>query len=114
MKRTTILLSLCILFSALAAVAADKPPAVSLSNPNVLFIAIDDLNDWTGMLEGNSQARTPNMDKLASKGMLFTNAHCAAPASEKLFKMGESAIVYRLTLCAHLCLLIARSETSKR
>ncbi|MDA7928489.1 sulfatase-like hydrolase/transferase, partial [Mariniblastus sp.] len=48
--------------------------------PNVLFIAIDDLNDWTGMLKGNPQALTPNMDKLAATGMLFTNAHCAAPA----------------------------------
>jgi arylsulfatase A-like enzyme len=48
--------------------------------PNVLFIAIDDLNDWTGMLKGNPQAKTPHMDKLASQGMLFTNAHCAAPA----------------------------------
>ncbi len=48
--------------------------------PNVLFIAIDDLNDWTGMLKGNPQAKTPHMDKLASEGMLFTNAHCAAPA----------------------------------
>ena len=47
--------------------------------PNVLFIAIDDLNDWTDMLEGNAQARTPQMDKLASKGIVFTNAHCAAP-----------------------------------
>ena len=48
--------------------------------PNVRFIAIDDLNDWTDMLKGNPQAKTPHMDKLASKGMLFTNAHCAAPA----------------------------------
>lgn len=48
--------------------------------PNVLFIAIDDLNDWTGFLKGNPQAKTPHMDKLASQGMLFTNAHCAAPA----------------------------------
>jgi arylsulfatase A-like enzyme len=48
--------------------------------PNVLFIAIDDLNDWTGMLKGNPQAKTPHMAKLASQGMLFTNAHCAAPA----------------------------------
>ena len=48
--------------------------------PNVLFIAIDDLNDWTGMLNGNTQALTPHMDRLASKGIVFTNAHCAAPA----------------------------------
>ena len=57
-----------------------KPPVVSLSKPNVLFIAIDDLNDWTGMLKGNPQAKTPHMEKLASRGMLFANAHCAAPA----------------------------------
>ena len=48
--------------------------------PNVLFIAIDDLNDWTGILKGNPQALTPNMDSLAAKGMVFKNAHCAAPA----------------------------------
>lgn len=49
------------------------------TKPNVLFIAIDDLNDWTGILQGNIQARTPHMDTLASKGIVFTNAHCAAP-----------------------------------
>ncbi len=47
--------------------------------PNVLFIAIDDLNDWTGILHGNVQAHTPCIDGLASKGIVFTNAHCAAP-----------------------------------
>jgi arylsulfatase A-like enzyme len=50
------------------------------AKPNVLFIAIDDLNDWTGTLKGNPQAKTPHMDRLAAKGMTFTNAHCAAPA----------------------------------
>ncbi len=48
--------------------------------PNVLFIALDDLNDWTGCLGGHPQALTPNLDRLASSGMLFTNAHCPAPA----------------------------------
>ncbi len=47
--------------------------------PNILFIAIDDMNDWTGFLGGHPQAITPNMDKLAEKGMNFTNAHCSAP-----------------------------------
>ncbi len=49
--------------------------------PNVLFIAIDDLNDWIGCLDGHPQAKTPNIDLLASQGMLFTNAHCQAPIS---------------------------------
>ncbi|MDA0348580.1 MAG: sulfatase [Verrucomicrobia bacterium] len=46
---------------------------------NVLFIAIDDLNDWTGAYGGHPQAKTPNMDQLAERGTLFTNAHCQAP-----------------------------------
>ena len=47
--------------------------------PNVLFIAIDDLNDWVGCLGGHPQAETPNIDRLARRGTLFTNAHCQAP-----------------------------------
>ncbi|MGI9470105.1 MAG: sulfatase-like hydrolase/transferase [Rubripirellula sp.] len=48
--------------------------------PNVLFIAVDDLNDWIGCLGGHPQAQTPNIDRLAESGMLFSNAHCPAPA----------------------------------
>jgi choline-sulfatase len=47
--------------------------------PNVLFIAIDDLNDWVGCLGGHPQARTPNMDRLAARGTLFMNAHVQSP-----------------------------------
>ena len=46
--------------------------------PDILFIAIDDLNDWVGVLEGHPQARTPNIDALAARGTLFTNAHSNA------------------------------------
>ncbi|MEC9081683.1 MAG: sulfatase-like hydrolase/transferase, partial [Verrucomicrobiota bacterium] len=53
---------------------------VLAAKPNVLFIAVDDLNDWIGCLEGHPQALTPNMDRLAKRGVLFTNSHCAAPA----------------------------------
>ena len=48
--------------------------------PNILFISIDDLNDWIGCLGGHPQAKTPNFDRLAASGVLFTNAHCPAPA----------------------------------
>ena len=58
------------------ALYAERKPA----KPNVLFIAIDDLNDWIGCLGGHPDARTPNLDRLAKRGVLFTNAHCAAPA----------------------------------
>jgi arylsulfatase A-like enzyme len=48
--------------------------------PNVLFIAIDDLNDWVGCLGGHPDVKTPNLDRLAERGVLFTNAFCSAPA----------------------------------
>jgi arylsulfatase A-like enzyme len=48
--------------------------------PNILFIAMDDLNDWVGCLGGHPQAKTPNLDRFANSGVLFENAHCAAPA----------------------------------
>ena len=76
MKQTTILtlaVSLfCVLDSTNETFAADRP--------NILFIAVDDMNDWNGVLGGNPQAKTPHMETLASKAMVFTNAHCAAPA----------------------------------
>ena len=50
------------------------------AKPNVLFIAIDDLNDWIGALGGHPQARTPNLDRLAKRGVLFTRAYCSAPS----------------------------------
>ena len=50
------------------------------NRPNVLFMAIDDLNDWIGCLGGHPDVKTPNLDRLAARGVLFTNAHCSAPA----------------------------------
>lgn len=48
-------------------------------SPNILMIAIDDFNDWTASLGGHPQAQTPNIDRLAASGTLFTNAQCQAP-----------------------------------
>src|SRR5688572_23279565 len=50
----------------------------SSTKPNVLFIVIDDLNDWVGYLGGNAQSPTPNLDRLARRGVRFTNAHASA------------------------------------
>ncbi|MDG3002530.1 sulfatase [Paludisphaera mucosa] len=47
--------------------------------PNVLFIAVDDLNHWVGHLGRNPQTSTPNIDRLAARGVRFTHAYCAAP-----------------------------------
>ena len=59
---------------ALPVVPEEAPPA---KGPNVIFIVVDDLNDWCGFLGGHPQARTPNIDRFAHSGMAFTNAHCA-------------------------------------
>lgn len=53
-------------------VAAEKVA----SKPNILFISMDDLNDWIGCMGGHPQTITPNLDRLAAMGVLFTNAHC--------------------------------------
>ncbi len=50
--------------------------AASQNRPNVLFIAIDDLNDWIGCFGGNAQVKTPNLDRLnAEGGMVMYDAH---------------------------------------
>ena len=58
---------------------ADSTDKSVPDKPNVLFLAVDDLNDWVGCLGGHPQAKTPNIDRLARKGVLFEQAHCAAP-----------------------------------
>jgi arylsulfatase A-like enzyme len=60
----------------LLAVMLMLAPAHAVEKPNVLLIAVDDLNDWIGCLGGHPQTVTPNIDRLAARGMLFTNAHC--------------------------------------
>lgn len=67
------------LASTLAAAAASPASPANGEKPNVLFIAIDDMNDWIGCLGGNPDVKTPNLDKLARRGVLFTRAYCAAP-----------------------------------
>jgi arylsulfatase A-like enzyme len=47
--------------------------------PNILFIAVDDLNHWVGYLGRNPQTKTPNLDRLAARGVRFTHSYCAAP-----------------------------------
>jgi choline-sulfatase len=65
------LLTLLFSTSSYLAYAADRP--------NILFIAIDDQNDWVGHMGGHPLAKTPNLDRLAQRGTSFLNAHCNAP-----------------------------------
>ena len=59
------------------------------ARPNVLFLAVDDMNDWIGCLETTPCALTPNIDRLAARGVCFTNAHTAgvfcAPSRAAIF-----------------------------
>lgn len=52
---------------------------VSAERPSVLFINVDDWNDWNSVLEGHPQAITPNIQRLAERGVVFSNAICASP-----------------------------------
>ena len=53
---------------------------LSAETPNVLFLAVDDMNDWVNCLGGyEGTVYTPNIDRLAGRGILFTNAHCPSP-----------------------------------
>ena len=72
---------------ALLAIACQSVSAAE--RPNVLFLAVDDMNDWIGCLENTPRAITPNIDKLAKRGVNFTNAHTAgvfcAPSRADIF-----------------------------
>jgi arylsulfatase A-like enzyme len=68
-----------ILQTALCLALALTQKTEAAPRPNVLFIAVDDLNDWVGCLGGHPQAKTPNIDALARRGILFKQAYCAAP-----------------------------------
>jgi len=45
----------------------------------VLFIAVDDPNNWIGCMGSHPHAITPNIDRLAKEGILFLNNHRQAP-----------------------------------
>ncbi len=69
-----------VLFICLGAALADVCPAQETveSRPNIIYINVDDLG-WTDLTcQGSSYYRTPNIDRLASQGMVFSNAYAAA------------------------------------
>ena len=54
--------------------------ADSKGRPDVLMIVVDDLNDWITLLDEQAPIVTPNLKRLADRGMLFTRAYCMSPA----------------------------------
>lgn len=73
--RKTLLMGMAVTMSPVFLNAQNEKPK------NILFIAVDDLNDWVGFMKGHPNTRTPNMDRLAAMGMFFEHAYCAAPVS---------------------------------
>jgi arylsulfatase A-like enzyme len=71
-KTGQTVLVLCLLVATGSAAATNH-------RPNVLFIILDDLNDWVGFLGGHPDVKTPHMDRLAQRGVAFTNAYCVSP-----------------------------------
>lgn len=70
-----------LLIPAVALLIASSPkllPEQKPQPPNVLMIAVDDMNDFIGAM-GHPDALTPNLDKLIRRGTLFSNAHCQSP-----------------------------------
>ena len=76
MNRRDFLKALGLGSMAIAARISPAAQAAGAMKPNVLLIAVDDLNDWIGCMGGHPDTKTPHIDKLASQGVLFTNAHC--------------------------------------
>lgn len=79
-REPSMMKNLLILSLALFSLLILKPVHAESQKPNVLFIAVDDLNHWVNYTGRNPQAVTPNINRLAKLGVAFTNAHCAAPA----------------------------------
>ena len=50
--------------------------SMAAPKPDVLFIAIDDMNDWTTLFDKSNPIQTPNLERLAARGA-FLNGHTA-------------------------------------
>lgn len=57
-----------------------KSIKAAIKQPNVLFISVDDLNDWIESLGGHPQAKTPNLARFAEQSVNFTHNYCASPS----------------------------------
>ena len=75
------ILVLCALLTAPAVTRAQKAADTESGSdrPNILLILVDDMGWMDLRCQGNARLETPNIDRLASQGMRFTNAYAAAP-----------------------------------
>jgi arylsulfatase A-like enzyme len=71
--------ALTYLAAALAIFSHAPAATAATEKPDVVFIIVDDLNDYLGCLGGHPDAISPNIDALAASGMLFSQAYCNSP-----------------------------------
>lgn len=67
---------IALLLAAPQAIGSTEP----IAKPSVLFIAIDDMNDWTTLFDEDNPIQTPNLKRLAERGAFFRKAYCVVPA----------------------------------
>ena len=70
--------------AAFAAYKLDWLTELKKEYPNVLMLIVDDLNDWVGPLGGHPDTKTPNIDRLADQGTVFTNAQSDRPVNRAI------------------------------
>ncbi len=56
-----------------------QPAATAAKRPNVVMIAMDDLNAWPKPFGAHAQVIAPNLERLAARGVTFTRAYAASP-----------------------------------
>ncbi|MBN1341659.1 MAG: sulfatase [Phycisphaerae bacterium] len=74
LRRTTAIAAL--LLTVLAAHAVAAPPT---KRPNIIFFLVDDMGWMDSTVYGSRYYETPNMERLAARGMMFTDAYAANP-----------------------------------
>ncbi len=80
MLRIRFLLPVLVFVPGLSCLMAEARPKAEPMD--ILFIIVDDLNDWVGPLGGHPQVETPHLDELATDSFVFTNAHTPSPACQ--------------------------------
>lgn len=79
MKTHITLVFLTIISPFCSAQESKAEEETSATKMDILFIAIDDMNDWTTLFDQNNPIQTPNLERLAARGTFFNRAYCASP-----------------------------------